>query len=60
MKRPTSKQAQAAINICHALSNLYRVIVVFRYDEYNEVIYILATQGQQETEIVIHPSGFWR
>lgn len=58
--RPTNDQAQAAIDICNALSNLYRPIIVFRYDDYNRVIYILVIKGKDETEILIHSSGFWR
>jgi hypothetical protein len=57
---PTAKQAQAAVRVCQMLSNYYRPIVVFRYDTYNKVIFILAIKGAEETEIVIHPSGFWR
>ncbi len=57
---PATQQAQAAVRVCQMLSSYYRPITVFRYDTYYKVIFIMATIGTEETQIVIHPSGFWR
>jgi len=58
--KPTTNQAQSAVRVCQLLSSYYQPIIVFRYDTYNKVIYILAVSDRHEIEIVIHPSGFWR
>jgi hypothetical protein len=56
---PTKIQMLKAIVACQWLSNFYRSIYLFRYDEKRQEIYIIA--GEQENiEITIFVSGDWR
>ncbi|WP_200892507.1 DUF6888 family protein [Aliterella atlantica] len=54
---PTVAQALECVFVCQMLSNLYRDIVVFRYEASTKEIYIL-TAG--DIQIVISPAGQWR
>jgi len=56
---PTTEQALASVIVCQMLSNLYQPINLFRYDDVNKAIYILA--GENDTlEINIPREGEWR
>lgn len=54
---PTVQQAFECVYICQMLSNLYREIVLFRYDSTTKEVYILTGDNNQ---IVIPPTGNWR
>lgn len=54
---PTVAQALESVFICQMLSNLYRDIVVFRYDFGTKEIYILTAD---DIQIAISPAGQWR
>lgn len=54
---PTVAQAQMSVFVCQMLSNLYRDIVVFRYDARTLEIYILTAD---DIQIAISPAGQWR
>lgn len=56
---PTKIQMLKAIVVCQWLSNFYRPIYLFRYDQKRQEIYIIA--GEQENiEITIFNDGSWR
>ncbi len=43
------------------LSNLYRTIHIFRYDQSFKTVFILTkNQSGEELQIVIFPNGLWR
>ena len=53
---PTQEQMLVAITTCQWLSNFYRPIYLFRYDEKRQQIFIIA--GEQENiEITIFANG---
>jgi hypothetical protein len=56
---PTIEQAFSCVIVCQQLSNGYQPIYLFRYDQYERTVFILA--GVTESlEIVIFPDGVWR
>ena len=56
---PTKKQMLQSIVTCQWLSNFYRPIYLFRYDERIQQIFIIA--GEQENiEVTIFADGQWR
>ncbi len=56
---PTPEQAIQCLIICQMLSNLYRDIHLFRFDEQTGDVFILAGTGD-ELEIIVAPNGLWR
>ncbi|MGI2905085.1 DUF6888 family protein [Tolypothrix sp. VBCCA 56010] len=54
---PTNEQAQACVRVCQMLSNGYRNIELFRFNELKGYIFILAGDNIQ---IMIFPSGEWK
>ena len=53
---PTQKQMLKAISTLQYLSNFYRPIYLFRYDEINKVIFIIAGEAEN-VEIIIYADG---
>lgn len=53
---PTNKQAQASLRVCQMLSNGYKDIHLFRFDEKIGNIFILAGD---DIQIVIPSNGEW-
>ncbi|WP_410500446.1 DUF6888 family protein [Chroococcidiopsis sp. SAG 2025] len=54
---PTNEQAQACLRVCQMLSNLYKDIHLFRFDDRTGDIYILAGENLQ---IIVSPNKPWR
>lgn len=54
---PTVEQAVECVYVCQMLSNLYRDIVVFRYDSVTKEVYILTAD---DIQVVIPATGTWR
>lgn len=54
---PTNEQAHACMRVCQMLSNSYRNIEVYRFDEHTGVVFIFASE---ELQIIVPPSGQWR
>ncbi len=54
---PTDKQAIACLRVCQMLSNSYRNIELFRFDDQTGVVFIFAGE---ELQIVVPPNGRWR
>jgi hypothetical protein len=54
---PTNSQAQACIRVFQMLSNYYRNVELFRFDEETGVIFIFAGE---ELQIIVTPDGKWR
>ena len=52
----TVEQAIKSVEICQSLSDLYQDIVLFRFDDLNGEIYLLAGL---DIEIVIYSDGNW-
>lgn len=58
---PTVEQAFSCVRVCQMLSNLYRTIHIFRYDQSFKTVFILTkNQSGEELQIVIFPNGLWR
>jgi hypothetical protein len=55
---PTSKQSSTAIFICQLLSNLFKPINIFRYDNQLKTLYIQAGVND-EIALVIDEDGSW-
>lgn len=53
---PTQQQMIKAITTLQSLSNFYRPIYLFRYDEKNKIIFILAGEAEN-IEITIYANG---
>jgi hypothetical protein len=53
---PTNKQAQASLRVCQMLSNSYKDIHLFRFDDRLGDVFILAGD---DIQIVVPPSGEW-
>lgn len=51
---PTTEQAFECVYVCHMLSNLYRDIVVFRYNAGTTEVYILTADDKQNCDF---PTG---
>ena len=54
---PTDDQAQACLRICQMLSNVYRDIQLFRFDDQTGIVFIFAGE---ELQTVVSPNGLWR
>ncbi|WP_390883462.1 DUF6888 family protein [Kovacikia minuta] len=54
---PTLEQNFASVCVCQMLSNYYRNIELFRFNERTGEIYIFASE---ELQIIIPRSGSWR
>ena len=52
----TVEQAIKSVELCQSLSDLHQDIVLFRFDDLEREIYILAGS---DIEIVIYSSGNW-
>ncbi|MFP4135329.1 MAG: DUF6888 family protein [Halothece sp.] len=52
----TLEQATKSVEICQSLSDLYQDILLFRFDDLKEEIYILAGR---DIEIIIYADGVW-
>ncbi|WP_445228433.1 DUF6888 family protein [Cyanothece sp. BG0011] len=52
----TVAQAIKSVEICQSLSDLHQDIVLFRFDDVKEEIYILAGK---DIEVIIYPNGNW-
>lgn len=58
---PPIEQLFTCLYICQMFSNYYSSIQIFRYEERQKTIFILAeNQRQEELQIVIYPNGRWR
>ncbi len=53
---PTDEQAQACLRVCQMLSNCYRDIQLFRFDNQTGDVFILASD---ELQIIVPRSGNW-
>ncbi|HAG83950.1 MAG TPA: hypothetical protein DCL61_23075 [Cyanobacteria bacterium UBA12227] len=53
---PTDEQAQACLRVCQMLSNCYRDIQLFRFDDQTGDVFILASD---ELQIIVPRSGNW-
>ncbi|MFN6460713.1 MAG: DUF6888 family protein [Nostoc sp. DedVER02] len=53
---PTTEQALACVRVCQMLSNLYKDIRLFRFDDQTGQVYILAGD---EVQIIILSNGIW-
>lgn len=58
---PTVDQAFAVVRVCQMLSNYYRAMYVFRYDDVQKIVYIQAGTDvrNDEIEIPIPTNGIW-
>ncbi len=54
--KPTNQQAQASLRVCQMLSNGYKDIHLFRFDNKIGNVFILAGN---DIQIVIPPTGEW-
>jgi hypothetical protein len=54
---PTAEQALACLRVCQMLSNYYRNIELFRFDDQNGIVFIFASE---ELQIIVPPNGLWR
>jgi len=54
---PTAVQALTCLRVCQMVYNSFLDIHIFRFDEINGYVYILAGD---EMEILIFPEGNWR
>ncbi|MEM9538951.1 MAG: hypothetical protein AAGA60_05500 [Cyanobacteria bacterium P01_E01_bin.42] len=55
--QPTNDQAQACVRVCQMLSNCYRNVEIFRFDEQTGVVFIFASEDLQ---MIILSDGEWR
>ncbi|WP_404800341.1 DUF6888 family protein [Amazonocrinis nigriterrae] len=53
---PTTEQALSCVRVCQMLSNLYKDIRLFRFDDRTGEVYILAAD---ELQIIVYPNGEW-
>jgi hypothetical protein len=54
---PTAEQALACLRVCQMLSNCYRDIQLFRFDDQTGEVYIFAGD---ELQIIVSRNGLWR
>jgi hypothetical protein len=54
---PTTEQSRTCIRVLQMLSNAYRTIELFRFDDQVDIIYIFTGEDLQ---IVIFQNGVWR
>ena len=55
--QPTVEQAFKCMSLCQSLSNFYRDVQVFRYDNVTGLVFILAGEN---VEILMQRDGTWR
>ncbi|MBE9104749.1 hypothetical protein IQ229_07275 [Nostoc cf. edaphicum LEGE 07299] len=53
---PTTEQALACVRVCQMLSNLYKDIRLFRFDDTTGQVYILAGD---ELQVIVLSNGIW-
>ncbi|WP_442947409.1 DUF6888 family protein [Nostoc sp.] len=53
---PTTEQALACVRVCQMLSNLYKDIRLFRFDDKTGQVYILAGD---ELQVIVLNNGIW-
>ncbi|WP_442948585.1 DUF6888 family protein [Nostoc sp.] len=53
---PTTDQALACLRVCQMLSNLYKDIRLFRFDDKTGQVYILAGD---EVQVIVFSNGIW-
>ncbi|WP_375515244.1 DUF6888 family protein [uncultured Nostoc sp.] len=53
---PTTEQALACVRVCQMLSNLYKDIRLFRFDDKTGQVYILAGD---ELQVIVLSNGIW-
>ncbi|WP_442946807.1 DUF6888 family protein [Nostoc sp. WHI] len=53
---PTTEQTLACVRVCQMLSNLYKDIRLFRFDDKIGEIYILSAD---ELQIIVYRNGEW-
>ncbi|WP_016874192.1 DUF6888 family protein [Chlorogloeopsis fritschii PCC 9212] len=53
---PTIEQAFACVRVCQMLSNLYKDIKLFRFDDKTGEVYILAGD---DIQVIVYPNGEW-
>ncbi|MFB2892479.1 hypothetical protein ACE1CI_05995 [Aerosakkonemataceae cyanobacterium BLCC-F50] len=53
---PTNEQAQTCLRVCQMLSNYYRNIELFRFNEEQGYVYILTSDN---LEIMVYRDGNW-
>ncbi len=58
---PTAPQAFKCVELCQMLSNSYRAIYFFRFDEVRNVVYIQAgvESRQDAIQVVVFPDSNW-
>ncbi|WP_442944852.1 DUF6888 family protein [Nostoc sp.] len=54
---PTYAQAIACLRVCQMLSNTYRSIELFRFDDQTGVVFIFVNE---ELQIIVPANGNWR
>lgn len=54
---PTNDQAQACFRVCQMLSNYFRDIQVFRFDDQTNTVFVFAGE---ELQIIVNSQGHWR
>ncbi|HEY9893170.1 MAG TPA: hypothetical protein V6D37_15455 [Candidatus Sericytochromatia bacterium] len=54
---PSNEQALACLCVCQMLSNYYRNIELFRFDDQTGIVFIFANE---ELQIIVPPNGLWR
>ncbi|KAM3101917.1 DUF6888 family protein [Phormidesmis sp. 146-12] len=54
---PTHAQAITCLITCQWLSNCYRDIEIFRFNDQKSYVFIMAGE---ELQILVFPNGFWR
>ncbi|WP_414690186.1 DUF6888 family protein [Nostoc sp.] len=53
---PTTEQALACVRVCQMLSNLYKDIRLFRFDDKTGQVYMLAGD---ELQVIVLSNGIW-
>ncbi|WP_414859148.1 DUF6888 family protein [Nostoc sp. KVJ3] len=53
---PTTDQALPCVRVCQMLSNLYKDIRLFRFDDKTGQVYILAGD---ELQVIVLSNGIW-
>lgn len=56
---PTVDQAFACVRVCQMLSNGYRSINLFWYDDSRKIVYIIAG-ANDGIEIEVYTNGLWK
>ncbi|WP_442936337.1 DUF6888 family protein [Nostoc sp.] len=53
---PTTEQALVCVRVCQMLSNLYKDIRLFRFDDKTGQVYMLAGD---ELQVIVLSNGIW-